>query len=351
MLAESVPGDHYTLVRNPRYYRASEGLPYLDKVVIRLVNEDTILKDVQAGTITSARFLDIRKVSAYQRLSDYTLVMPTTSAGFEAMYFNFHNQVLASHREVRLAMAMAIDRQTLINVALHGFGSPLCIDHSSAYHPGYEPRATCQPFDPAAANKLLSDNGWVKGADGVRARSGQRLEFEYATQLGGNPERIDVEAILQSNFKAIGIKLDIQNYLGGAFFGSILPEGKASPPTGAVAGRYDIAEWGNDFYYDPDDSSVLSCDQIPPNGQNFTFYCNHALDALYTQEVATADAGLRQQTFSQIHDIYITELPFIVLYSPIEPAIVHKGTHNYQPSPFNGRFINIWEWWCDHGKC
>src|SRR5207302_19307 len=46
LLAESVPGDHYTLVRNPRYYRASEGLPYLDKVVIRLANEDTILKDV-----------------------------------------------------------------------------------------------------------------------------------------------------------------------------------------------------------------------------------------------------------------------------------------------------------------
>ena len=37
MMAESVPGDHYTLVRNPSYYRASEGLPYLDKVVFRIV--------------------------------------------------------------------------------------------------------------------------------------------------------------------------------------------------------------------------------------------------------------------------------------------------------------------------
>ena len=36
MMAESIPGDHYTLVRNPRYYRASEGLPYLDKVVFRI---------------------------------------------------------------------------------------------------------------------------------------------------------------------------------------------------------------------------------------------------------------------------------------------------------------------------
>ena len=49
MMAESVPGDHYTLVRNPRYYRASEGLPYLDKVVFRSVEQDAILKDAAGG--------------------------------------------------------------------------------------------------------------------------------------------------------------------------------------------------------------------------------------------------------------------------------------------------------------
>ena len=52
MMAESVPGDHYTLVRNPRYYQASGGLPYLGKVVFRIVaNEDAVLGDLQAGTI------------------------------------------------------------------------------------------------------------------------------------------------------------------------------------------------------------------------------------------------------------------------------------------------------------
>src|SRR5947208_3206980 len=33
MMKESVPGDHFTVVRNPKYYRASEGLPYLVQVV------------------------------------------------------------------------------------------------------------------------------------------------------------------------------------------------------------------------------------------------------------------------------------------------------------------------------
>ena len=147
----------------------------------------------------------------YQRLTHYTLVTPPTSAIFEAMYFNFHNTVLASHLEVRQAMAMAIDHQALIKEARHGFASPLCTDHPSFYHPGYEPTAPCPEFDPAAANKLLDDNGWVKGPDGVRTKGEQRLEFEYST-TANNPWRLATEAILQRNFQAIGIKLDIQNY-------------------------------------------------------------------------------------------------------------------------------------------
>ncbi len=351
LISESVPGHHYTLVRNPRYYRFSAGLPYLDKVVFRSADQETKLKDLQVGTITSAWFLDVdvSMLQAYRRLSGYTLVASPTNNQFEAIYFNFHNTILASHREVRQAMAMAIDHRALINEVRQGFALPLCTDHGSALHPGYEVHASCPVFDLAVANQLLEDNGWVKGPDGVRARDGQRLEFEYSTTPA--PYRLAGEALLQRTFKEIGIKLDIHNYAGGTFVGSLLSGGKPSPPGGAVAGRYDIAEWTNTFGYDPDDSTLLSCNQIPPKGQNFTFYCNPSLDALYTQELATADAGVRQQLFHRIHQIYLTEFPFITLYSPIDLSIVRKGMHNYLPSTIAGDTVNIWEWWCDNGKC
>ena len=80
----------------------------------------------------------------------------------------------------------------------------------------------------------------MKGPDGVRSRDRQRLEFEYSTTPLS--WRIADEAFLQRNFMAIGIKLDIQNYNPVTFFESLLPGVKASPPTGAVSGRYDIAE-------------------------------------------------------------------------------------------------------------
>jgi peptide/nickel transport system substrate-binding protein len=349
MMSERVPGDHYTLVRNPRYYRASEGLPYLDKFIIHIApTTETILKDLQAGSIDSYDSINNPDVGnnpqAFQRLSGYTLVRPPTSSYFLGLFFNFANTVLATHVEVREAMAMAIDHPALITV-VHGFAESICTDHGSFYHPGYEGNANCPSFDPTAANKLLDDNGWVKGPDGVRSKNGQRLEFELSTNVNA-PVRFENEVMVQHNLSVIGIKLDIQNYGVETFFGSFLPEGKPSPPTGAVAGRFDIAEWAQGpSNYDPDDSGFLPCDQ------NIQHYCNPALDALYKQERETTDLGLRQQLFYQIHHIYLTDFPFITLYFPLDGAVVRKGTHNYQPSPFTGETVKIWEWWCDNGKC
>jgi peptide/nickel transport system substrate-binding protein len=240
MMEQSKPGDHYTLVRNPRYHLASQGLPYLDKVMFRIVpDENRVLRDLQAGTIDSAWFLDVSRVQEYRHLTNYSLVTSPTSAEFEAMYFNFHNTVLASHREVRQAIAYAINHQALIDMARSGFAALLCTDHGSALHPGYQPDASRPEFSQAVANKLLDDNGWVRGPDGVRTRGGQRLEFEYSIPTG-RLWRSNSELIIQSNLRAIGIQLDMQNY-PVPIFDSILSGGRASPPTGAVAGRYDIA--------------------------------------------------------------------------------------------------------------
>jgi peptide/nickel transport system substrate-binding protein len=353
-MAESVPGDRFTLVRNPRYYLASKGYPYLDRLIFQLVDPQTALKDIQAGTVTSTWNVDLGQLPAFRQLAEYQLVPTPTSSTFEALYFNFHNVILSSHLEVRQAIAMAIDRQALVDVARQGFGSPLCTDHPSALHPGYETDSAvfseCPQFDLQAANKLLDDNGWAKGADGVRGKDGQRLEFEYSASTN-NAWRNATETILQRDFRAIGIKIDIQNYTDRILLGSLLPAGNSSPPTGAVSGRYDIAEFSNVFGYDPDDYALFACDQMPPNGYNITFYCDHSLDSLFQQERTVVDPEGRQGVINALHSAYISDLAFIALYSPTDVSFVRKGTHNYLPSPIDGSTVNSWEWWCDRGHC
>src|SRR4029077_16964875 len=98
-------------------------------------------------------------------------------------------------------------------------------------------------------------------------------------------------------------KIDITNYPASTFFGTFLPSGKP--------GKYDLAEFENNYPYDPDDASGFSCAQVPSaannyGGENYSFYCNKQLDQLFLQEQSTDSASARQQIFNQIHQVYLT---------------------------------------------
>jgi peptide/nickel transport system substrate-binding protein len=350
MMSESKVHDHFTVVRNPKYYLASQGLPYLDKIVFRFVTDsNTILKDLQSGSIDASWFLDSQKIAAYQALAPtYTLTKTFGSAGYEAIWVNLKNTILQDVT-VRKALAMAVDHNALIQTARRGAAAPLCTDHPISFNPGYQANANCPAFDPAAANTLLDQNGWVKGSDGVRAKNGQRLEFIYST-TANNAWRAADELILQQNFKAIGVKINIQNYPAGTFFGNVLPQGD---PT-----KYNLAEFESTYTYDADDASSLACDQIPSaansfGGGNYAFWCNHATDPLFKQEQGTTDTAMRQDAFNKLHAIYLTDYPFITEYAPVDVAVYKTSVvHNYTPGPMGAsETVNVWTWWCTNGQC
>src|SRR5258708_26057584 len=84
-VSDSVVHDHFTMVKNPKYYLASQGYPYLDKIVFRFVTDsNTILKDLQAGTNHAARFLDVQKTPAHQQPSHHKLTPSAPSSRLPA---------------------------------------------------------------------------------------------------------------------------------------------------------------------------------------------------------------------------------------------------------------------------
>jgi peptide/nickel transport system substrate-binding protein len=347
MMRESAPGDHYTIVRNPKYYQAAQGLPYLDKVVFKIVSDqNTILKDLQSGAVDSAWFLDVSNALAYQQLSNYVTIgdgggTGTNSYSWEAIWINFNNKILGGNPEVRQAMAMAVDQQSLIQIARRGYAGVRCQDHPTVQVPGYTANLACPKFDLAAANALLDQHGWVMGSDGVRSKNGERLEFQYST-TAGNLWRSDDQLINQANFLKIGIKLDIMNYPASTFFGSVLPAGKP--------GQYDIAEFAESGTYDPDNSILLTCAEKGLG--NLAFYCTPQMEALQKQQLSTGDPTARQKAFDGINQLEVTDYPFIVEFGSPDIAVYKKGTHNYLPSAVGiGSTENIWLWWCDGGTC
>jgi peptide/nickel transport system substrate-binding protein len=343
--AQSTAEQQYVLVRNPSYYQP--GLPYLDRIVFRVVdNPETILKDAQAGQITSSWFIDPSQIAAYKAVSGYSVVTDKTSAGYEMLVLNENNPALKDVT-VRKAIAMAIDHNKLIAVARNGFATHLCTDHPAALVPGYQAHAPCPSFDPAAANTLLDQDGWLKGADGVRSKHGLRLDFTYTTTPLAWHKTDHV--IVQQDLQAIGIKTTLANQPGNTFFNATLPQGKP--------GIYDIAEYALIYSYDADDSVAWGCANIPTpannyGGGNVAFWCDHATDALFNQELSTTDPAIRQDAFNKLHQIYLTEFPFITEYGLVNASIIKSTGHNYAPGPMGAvETVNVWNWWCSGGQC
>jgi peptide/nickel transport system substrate-binding protein len=330
-IKERVKADHITVVRNPNYYQA--GLPYLDSIVFKIIPDaSTVLTALQGGEIDTSYFLDITKLDSYKALKNYTVV--NVPGSYEELVFNLHNPILAD-LQVRKAITMAIDIDSIIKVAVKGQAERTCDEAIGTF--AHNASATCYPFDPAAAKKLLDDDGWTVGSDGIRVKNGQKLSLRWGTTQN-NGRRQQGQTIGQSNLKDIGIDITIQNYPADTWFGSTLP-----------SGDFDIGEYASGGSLDPDNPTAWLCNQQPninPNGFNVGYYCNPAVDKAIADEEGTPDQAARLKAFQTFQQIILTDVPAMYLYNFGTLSISRNNVHNYSPSPGGpSETWNVWQWW------
>ena len=74
---------------------------------------------------------------------------------------------------------------------------------------------TCPAFDVAGAKQMLTDAGWVAGADGNVAKAGKTMDLLLCT-TSGNPTRLTELQKVQGYLQAIGVKSHIKTGDAGA---------------------------------------------------------------------------------------------------------------------------------------
>ncbi|BEL07155.1 ABC transporter substrate-binding protein [Actinoplanes sichuanensis] len=154
------PGDRLVLAANDTWWG---GKPANSGVIVAFVADD----NVRAQRARSGEF-------------DAVELAPKLATGFAG--FTVHKVPTADYRGVMLpmndpvtgdvtirkALNAAVDRQAMVTGVLAGAGEP-----------AYGPVPPTSPFhvatQPAPVN--LDEAGWVAGADGIRAKNGQRAEF------------------------------------------------------------------------------------------------------------------------------------------------------------------------------
>ncbi len=158
------PQEQLLFVANEDYYG---GAPAIKHVTIVFMSEDAALAAVQAGQVdvayTSAT-LGTTQVPGYRVEAvtsadnrGFTLPMHPNEGKTTPSGFPYGNDVTCN-LEIRQAIAYAIDRQQVADVALNGFGRPAYSENDGM--PWNNPEVKIET-DVEHAKKLLADAGWA----------------------------------------------------------------------------------------------------------------------------------------------------------------------------------------------
>ena len=137
---EAVEGDHITLVRNESYHimgKDGKALPYLDELSIKIIPDDSVklvnLKSGSLDLIDSVQTINIQGLSASKDIA----LVPTSASRVFTMLLNVNKEPL-SKKEVRQAIAFAVDREEFVKVVANGYGTvepSIVMKHQWFYSP------------------------------------------------------------------------------------------------------------------------------------------------------------------------------------------------------------------------
>ena len=117
---------------------------------------------------------------------------------------------------VRQALALLIDKDS---IEKHIYGRTGIATANYINNPErFRSKTTTFEFNVDKANALLDKAGWVRGADGIRAKDGKRLKFLYQTSI--NQPRQKTQAIIKQAAQKAGIEMEPKSVTASVFFSS-----------------------------------------------------------------------------------------------------------------------------------
>ena len=303
-LDEFKRGQYVRMKVNPTYW---EGERPIDEVVFRLFNNpDAMVAALEKGEIDAAHNVPTQ---AFGRVgtTEGIVAVQGNQGGFDEIAINGGAGLKKPHpalldKRVRVAIAHAIDKQTLIDRVYEGIGT-VAETVSPSPDPVWMPEipeAEQFTYDPEASKQILDDAGYVDtDNDGVREMPGGGEPLEFTYYVRSNSEVAPpVSEFVSGWLKDIGIKLDLK-FVDSDQLGPIIGKGD-----------YDMFHWSWTPYVDPESQiSYFQCDQIataddPTLYNNDANWCNADYDKLFKQQSVELDRTKRIDIVHQMLKIF-----------------------------------------------
>lgn len=318
VLTENKTNQFATLEANDEFFL---GAPGYDRVVSHYyANSDAAAAALTSGDLDQLGGLTVAQYKAMSS-RDSIKTYQTQSNGWTAIEINSGAQTrtgkpigtgnpILKDIKVRQAIALGIDRQTLVDKVLGGNG----IVGAGYLPPGY-PQFIWTPseeesldFDPDRANDLLDDAGYPMGSDGIREDAdGNQLKFRFGIHSDDATDAA-IAPYVEEWMSDIGIQLEVNSMSFDQLNDNL------------AKGDWDLLMDG--WSTGPDPTYLLSiqtCATLPEddgsNGNTDAFFCNEDYDELFAQQITQFDPEERAATIAEMQSIlYANNADLILFY-------------------------------------
>jgi len=229
-----VKGDRIEMERFKDYWNAE--LPYLDQVTFRFIPDASAqVAALKAGDIDVVlQVADAQ--SARQLVEDKRFKVHNGTTNTEVILATNNKAKPFDNLKVRQAVAHAIDRQMIIDLAMSGFGTPIGSFWPPAT-PYYVDLTGTYPYDPEKAKKLLAEAGFPNGFDAVLKVVPR---YPYTVRCG---------QVIADLFGKVGIRLKLENIEWGQWLQRIYKNKEYQLTIIGHTEAYDISAFANPNYY------------------------------------------------------------------------------------------------------
>ncbi|MCO1337846.1 ABC transporter substrate-binding protein [Kocuria polaris] len=305
-VVETIAPARLVLAANPEY-RGGEVAP--ERVVYEAAPDDNArVQRLQAGEFDGT-VLPPRLAASLADDPDLELVT-ATSADWRGLSLPADHP-LTSDPQVRLAMNLAVDRDSLVDGVLAGSGRPAHTFVPGEYGDAFDPSAVFE-HDPQRAAVLLDEAGWTADESGMRSKDGTPAAFTLMYNPGDQLRR-DLSLAFSSQMMELGIDVAVE----AATFD------QAEPRVGTDA----IMLGGGDTPYDVDTQVYkMLHSSYPAAGayyDNPSRFDDPDMDRALEAGRATLDPGQRAAAYREVQRRYV-DAPSMVLLAFVDHTYVQR---------------------------
>jgi peptide/nickel transport system substrate-binding protein len=194
------------LEANTDYYG---GRPALDGVVFTYIrNKEEIWTRMLAGATDAAQAIAPGNYEIMQQYGRRFYFDHYTMPYYAILLFNSAVPPFDDVR-VRRALAMAVDRDLIIQRILRGYGRP-AVGPMGVDSPFHDPNVSVPSYDPSQALELLAQSGWKRSEDGYLQKDLQSFAFEMLVPAG-RPTEQRVARHIQLALNDAGIRVRLRH--------------------------------------------------------------------------------------------------------------------------------------------